>query len=876
MTARGLPGLRRKSISRLGSSALIDIAELELEKLQKGISQDQECQPDANQVEDFRRLESKEFRRLESKASFTSCPSTDTSPVFLKQQLTIATGLVSSLRLQVATLLEESKTCASEVEDLRKQNEKQALEIAAIQQDLQALADEKDSLKYRLRAETAKANDFQKRSFLIKEQLTTTMAVREKETATRVDLIARGQHDLARALDKIDLLEAEIVRKGQRELELQREVVAAAGPLPERNSVDTETQTVTLDETDDKREQKQLATCLKWFTLSAQVSQGVRKPPSAVLGTQTDPICFAIPASEQREVGTMTDENHTDNGTGFGRYWDFTVAKALPKRRFLHVKGTYLSMSEMLHFISDVYAEKVVEDELDDRAQQPRKTLPEFLHAYLVAKHGSKREVDEHLVNILANILNVCERSSSPMSSTKSPESRLQESGLHLRAITFARFLGLGVCGLEPISLHGLNAYLDALLSVQGGKMQLLDPSTAPVVDRDSFSKALELTLGRYTEPLSGKSSESVPEIMASLGSAPLVELDAALARLADAVEKASKQREKTLVDLYASVVEQHGCLPSLDEFHEILSERHREGSSCAVGVRQSLQLYRALALWPTLNAQHFVQAAECVSFAGLECEEWKSKRMPNTIPASEQLLGCLHENFYALSNIMDHAISKAAGSFEQMMLRARWDLLTDMVQQRYKPELSLVMLASVADKCGMQVSVRGARSATASPISAAVPATADPGALRPRKKLVGLPKPQTRGRTMMEPPPCDSKCSSCSSTASAQTSTGFSPRSRLRCLPARPSSSLSPSEPRSRSQPSLPCRPRSVSPASRSLAAALSFSSSVESSDEGSVGLQSPPAPVLRRRKHVPVSDAAEYVAVDLAGCSIQTLPVL
>eukprot|EP00961_Rhodomonas_salina_P035290 474750-Rhodomonas_salina.5 len=45
---------------------------------------------------------------------------------------------------------------------------------------------------------------------------------------------------------------------------------------------------------------------------------------------------------------------------------------------------------------------------------------------------------------------------------------------------------------------------------------------------------------------------------------------DAALARLADAVEKASKQREKTLVDLYASVVEQHGCLPSLDEFHEV------------------------------------------------------------------------------------------------------------------------------------------------------------------------------------------------------------------------------------------------------------------------------------------------------------------
>lgn len=45
------------------------------------------------------------------------------------------------------------------------------------------------------------------------------------------------------------------------------------------------------------------------------------------------------------------------------------------------------------------------------------------------------------------------------------------------------------------------------------------------MVDRDSFSKALELTLGRYTEPLSGKSSESVPEIMASLGSAPLVEL---------------------------------------------------------------------------------------------------------------------------------------------------------------------------------------------------------------------------------------------------------------------------------------------------------------------------------------------------------------
>eukprot|EP00961_Rhodomonas_salina_P035289 474750-Rhodomonas_salina.4 len=73
--------------------------------------------------------------------------------------------------------------------------------------------------------------------------------------------------------------------------------------------------------------------------------------------------------------------------------------------------------------------------------------------------------------------------------------------------------------------------------------------------------------------------------------------------------------------------------------------------------------LHRALALWPTLNAQHFVQAAECVSFAGLECEEWKSKRMPNTIPASEQ----------------DHAISKAAGSFEQMMLRARWDLLTGL-----------------------------------------------------------------------------------------------------------------------------------------------------------------------------------------------------
>lgn len=54
------------------------------------------------------------------------------------------------------------------------------------------------------------------------------------------------------------------------------------------------------------------------------------------------------------------------------------------------------------------------------------------------------------------------------------------------------------------------------------------------------------------------------------------------------------------------------------------------------------------------------------------------------------------------------------------------------MVQQRYKPELSLVMLASVADKCGMQVSVRGARSATASPISAAVPAVSRWACLAP------------------------------------------------------------------------------------------------------------------------------------------------
>ena len=155
---------------------------------------------------------------------------------------------------------------------------------------------------------------------------------------------------------------------------------------------------------------------------------------------------------------------------------------------------------------TQVYSEKIVQDEVDDRDGRSRMPLRVFLHLYFLDQKGAATEaaraVELAVVNVLGhlrgNALTSGEAEKDGSYGEALPASRLTFCGRSTRVALFARFLGLRHDGLEPIPLEGLNVYLAALARVQKGAVPLLPLSGERIaVSAEHMGQVLDWIFGQ-------------------------------------------------------------------------------------------------------------------------------------------------------------------------------------------------------------------------------------------------------------------------------------------------------------------------------------------------------------------------------------------
>jgi hypothetical protein len=171
-------------------------------------------------------------------------------------------------------------------------------------------------------------------------------------------------------------------------------------------------------------------------------------------------------------------------------------------RTFKFKPKIQMSKQQLLGLISALYAEKIVQDEVDDREGNGRLSLRQFLHMYFLDQKGSAAAADRAMVTTVVNVLaHLRGQFSTAVDDEDEPEAVTQAKLASLyvftarspRVVLFARFLGLRHEGLEPVPLQGLSIFLATLARAQKGTSPLLPVSGERVlISTDHFVQTLD------------------------------------------------------------------------------------------------------------------------------------------------------------------------------------------------------------------------------------------------------------------------------------------------------------------------------------------------------------------------------------------------
>ena len=146
----------------------------------------------------------------------------------------------------------------------------------------------------------------------------------------------------------------------------------------------------------------------------------------------------------------VTKETLKGQVIAYSAFWANVVQQAEKMDFSVH---THLQMSkkELLELIAKTYSEKILADDIDERSNLTRQTLPEFLYDYYLDLFGEPQLAEQALVIIVANV-------------------RTYDS-TSARTWMFARFLNVGG---QPLPSEALSIYLASLVRVSGVKHMVL------------------------------------------------------------------------------------------------------------------------------------------------------------------------------------------------------------------------------------------------------------------------------------------------------------------------------------------------------------------------------------------------------------------
>jgi hypothetical protein len=186
----------------------------------------------------------------------------------------------------------------------------------------------------------------------------------------------------------------------------------------------------------------------------------------------------------------------------------------------------------LLRRINAVYADKVVQDELDDREGLPRMPLRPFLLAHFLREAGGDAlRAEAAVVALVASVAAHVRGATAADGGCPQPAGpfRLLRGsllgGCHQRIALFGRFLGLEPDLLQPIGPEGLGLFLGGLRLLSKGAVLDL-PATSTMVPLADLLAALEWLLG-------GAAAATMREEVAH-GAGQLAEFDGDLVRVVD------------------------------------------------------------------------------------------------------------------------------------------------------------------------------------------------------------------------------------------------------------------------------------------------------------------------------------------------------
>ena len=284
---------------------------------------------------------------------------------------------------------------------------------------------------------------------------------------------------------------------------------------------------------------------------------------AAAAETQTDlSISGPVVRPPSRDAATLTAQEQVVAVSEFDRWWRGVLQASDEEARGARPRsGLPLNRAQLLALIASVYAEKLVQDELDDREGRPRLPLTKFLHMFLLQQKGSAVAAERAAVTVVSSIaanLTVPgatlydDHDSGSGGGTEAGRARAG-GGRCERIAMFARFLGLPGAGGDPIPLQGLSFYLAALVRAQRGAVPLLPVSSERVeVAVEVFVRGLDW-LFHQTRAVTREAIKLGLSAMAP--SQPSVDLDRALEYVLVQCQELEGRADARLEALFSTVV---------------------------------------------------------------------------------------------------------------------------------------------------------------------------------------------------------------------------------------------------------------------------------------------------------------------------------
>ena len=183
-----------------------------------------------------------------------------------------------------------------------------------------------------------------------------------------------------------------------------------------------------------------------------------------------------------KEQGTMTMVQEATPAVSqlVESWWSLILTAGADEARLWHFKRELrMPLAQLLATVSDIYAKKMVSDEIDDREGNDRHTLSQCMHTFFIRRTGGAHAARTACVRVVAAVLDVL-RPAAKSHDLKTDSDDGEALGLSAgecvrrRVGLFARFLGVKSDELPALSESAVGIYLAVLLLVQQGAMPLL------------------------------------------------------------------------------------------------------------------------------------------------------------------------------------------------------------------------------------------------------------------------------------------------------------------------------------------------------------------------------------------------------------------